>query len=282
MTKTFGLFGAVAVLAAATALSGCGGGGGGGGFGVAGSLGKQPSLTAGGVRASMANTGSGVGNTTILIRTVGGISWSHDPTNELAAPSGWVAETKLNAPPAVATHRFHAVTDYNTDGDNDYLAYGFWSRNVPDTLDASGFRSFFYGNMPYAGNVLTLPVTTVTYTGGAAGVYNKVGTSDYGHFKANFQLRASFGPLGNVNASLTGIEGNNGAGTGINDISNMIASLSRTGFTGTHTYGGRWGGLFFGPSGTTPTGVAGWFEKLTGHNSADDAFSLHGTFGATR
>ena len=196
-TASFRFSHSILAVLFALGLAACGGGGGsatgsGDGGGPTGPAAKQPGLTAGGVTASMANTGGGVGNTSILIRTVGGISWSHDPNNVLAAPSAdWVADTKLNAPPTVATQRFHAVTDYNTDGDDDYLAYGFWSRNAPDTLDASGFRSFFYGNKPYAGNVRAL-TGSATYTGGAAGVYRILDTDDYGYFKANVALTAGF------------------------------------------------------------------------------------------
>lgn len=292
MTKTFGLFGALAVLAAATALSGCGGGGGGGGFGPGGqgvSV-KQPSLTAGGVRASMANTGGGVGNTTILIRTVGGISWSHNPANELTAPSAdWVADTKLNAPSSLARERFHAVTDYNTDGDSDYLAYGFWSRNVPDTLTPAGFRSFFYGNMPYAAGIgdVNGPLNAVvTYTGGAAGVYRIAGTSSYGYFKGNFQLKAGFGEGGKVEARITGISRQSGSPAfDFGDSSRLFAGYSGGNrFTGL-SHGPNWGGQFFGPSGSgqIPTGVAGWFENVTSESTATNdnrVAGLSGSFGA--
>lgn len=214
----------------------------------------------------MTNTESGVGSTAISMRTTGGISWTHNPTNELAASSAdWVADTKLNAPPALTTQRFHAVTDYNTDGDDDYLAYGFWSRNAPDTLDASGFRSFFYGNMPYANNVRALTTGNATYTGGAAGVYRIEDTDNYGYFRANVQLTASFGDGGNVQARITDISRQSGSPSfNFGDSPPLFADYSGGNRFAGRSHGPVWGGQFFGPSdsGQNPTGVAGWFEKV--------------------
>ena len=263
-------------------LAACGGGGGGGGgFGPGGqgiSV-KQPGLTAGGVTAAIGHDGT---NATILIRRPGGGNWPTTPSQVHTAPSGWAAVTKLS--PGGGAERFHAVTDIDSITDNDYLAYGYWSKNAPASLASSDFQPFFYGNMPYSGNVLTQPLgTNATYTGGAAGIYHIHGTSDYGHFKADFQLRANFGPGGTVVGSLTNIAHlASDPAFAFGNVNSMTGKLSSNGFSGPTLLGGRWGGRFFGPSGALPTGVAGWFEGVGVGDDGTRLAELYGSFGAKR
>lgn len=278
----------------ALCLGACGGGGGGtatGGPSSAGGGGtvqtRQPSLTAGGVTAHISYSGTA----NISIRK-GSQPWTHIPNHLLAAPStaGWTAATRLNDLPADATERFYAVTDIGSATDNDYLAYGYWSKNKPASLslDADDFRSFFYGNTLYTGNVAGLPITNtaVTYTGGAAGVYRILGTDSYGHFQANIELRALFGEGGSIRATLSDISVMSSSPAFNFREEGFDAKLSGSSFTGTGpTSGSSWGGKFFGPSGgdATPTGVAGWFESLTSTETGSDRkASLNGSFAANR
>ena len=259
---------------------------------------RQPSLSAKGVRAVITY----FNGARIDISESSGMSWTEDPSARLDPPAGWSAETKLDGDStSKTTARFHVVTDYGKVNDDDYLAYGFWSKNLPDTQAADGFVSFFYGNMPYAGNVGTLPVAPqpqpVTYRGGAAGVYKILGDLDedvdevpYGHFKANIRLVASFGQNGKVLGYITDItplRPLNSKNPGLSNVHAMSAEFSGSTFVGRgpRCGGSCWGGQFFGPSGggQVPTGAAGWFERLTSYESGDDrAVSLYGSFGAVK
>ena len=274
---------AVAATFTLLVLAACGGGGGGGGgFGPGGqgiSV-KQPGLTAGGATAGISHNGT---SPSITIRTPRGSIWTDTPAQVHTAPSGWFASTK--SPFGDNSRIFHAVTDINSSTDNDYLAYGYWSRSVPHTLASSGFQSFYYGSMPYGGNAAapSLQGMTATYTGGAAGVYNILGTSNYGHFKANFQLRANFGPVGTFVGSLTNITHLTGdPAFAFRNIDRVPGAISGSGFFGETILGGRMSGRFFGPSGALPTGVAGWFEDLRTPDNGSRTAILSGSFGATR
>ena len=260
---------------------------------------RQPSLTANGVRAVISFVG---GSPLIDIREPGS-AWATPPNDALGPPADWTATTELDGVSTLpTTGRFHVVTDYGKDNDDDYLAYGFWSKNTPDSQGADGFASFFYGNMPWAGNVATLPVAPqpqpVTYRGGAAGVYKILGTAEvpvqgeatYGHFKANIRLVASFGQNGKVLGYLTDItplRPLNSKNPALSGVHHMSAEFSGSAFAGRgpRCGGTCWGGQFFGPSGSepVPTGAAGWFERLTSYESGDDrAVRLDGSFGAVK
>ena len=303
-TASFRFSNSILAVLFALSLAACGGGGGsatgsgdnGGPRGPGpGNSGKQPGLTAGGVTVLMSNNMDGVANTSMIIRK-GVVPWTVPPANTLTAPTGWKAETKLSGDSTLeTTGRFHAVTDYATDGDDDYLAYGFWSRNTPDTLDSSGFQSFFYGNMPYAGNIAALPIVnptnpaTVTYTGGAAGVYSISGSDSHGFFRAVAELTTQFGKNGSVRGRIKSIESlSNSPAFSFVDITTLFADFSGNNrFSGTGPHGSTsWGGQFFGPSdsGQIPTGIAGWFEKVVTGSPVDNddrRAILSGSFGAT-
>ena len=247
---------------------------------------RQPSLSAKGVRAVITY----FNGARIDISESSGMSWTEDPSARLDPPAGWSAETKLDGDStSKTTARFHVVTDYGKVNDDDYLAYGFWSKNLPDTQAADGFVSFFYGNMPYAGNVETLPVTPqyVIYQGGAAGVYRIVGQDDYSHFKANVELLASFGRDGGVEGKITDISAlrPNDHSFSFSNLTTLHADFSGNSFVGGGpTCRSCWGGQFYGPSGNgqVPTGAAGWFEKLVSNEEGSgtrQAF-LYGSFGA--
>ena len=300
-TTSFRFSNSILAVLFALGLAACGGGGGsatgsgdnGGPRGpVSGNSGKQPGLTAGGVTVSMVNSPptTGVEHTNFTIRK-GVTRWATPANHTLGAPStDWAADTRLSGVSTLeTTERFHAVTDYATEDDDDYLAYGFWSRNTPDTLDASGFQSFFYGNMPYAGNVRALATGNATYTGGAAGVYRIEDTDDYGYFQANVQLTASFGEGGRVEARMTGITSQSGSPSfNFGDSPPLFADYSGGNRFAGRSHGPVWGGQFFGPSGSgqNPSGVAGWFEKVPVDDPApSDPLNpgrahLSGSFGA--
>ena len=226
-----------------------------------------------------------------------GVYWVDDvPDNEAHSTPmfGWTAKTyqdatgSTNNPVDPATERFHVVTTLGRFSGDNYLAYGYWSKYDPDTLDASGFQSFFYGSMPYPGNIEELPVdlanpVQVTYTGDAAGVFQIVDTTDYGHFDADITLAAHFGEGGAIRASLTNIQGVDSGPSFVD-----IGTLATTEFSGNRFAGegpstlDRWGGLFFGPSASNqvPSGAAGWFEVISYRTTDNSSAFLYGSFGA--
>lgn len=243
---------------------------------------KQPGLTAGGATAGISHDGS---NPVIKI-SKGSTEWTTPLSDGYfhTAPDGWSVAAKL-APGN--RQQFYAVTDIASATDGDYLAYGYWSKYTPDSLAASGFQTFFHGSMPYGGNAAaqSLSGMTATYTGGAAGVYNIRNTDSYGQFKADFELKASFGPGGSVTGSLTNLSHLTGdPAFAFGNINNVGGRISGNGFAGNGPRGGSWGGKFFGPSagGVLPTGVAGWFERISSveiGTSGREAL-MSGSFGA--
>ena len=281
----------LAMLAAAAAvalgLSACGGGGGtatfgsrGGGTATDGSRGgnpaptggKTPSLTAGGVRLHIQEGGGGAANLNV---SEGSAAWGDTPDHALSAPTGWSAVTKIN--PAPVTHRFHAVTDIASFADADYLAYGHWAENFGSPTERPDFKTFFYGNKPYTGSIPT-STATATYTGGAAGIYEKTGSpGTWGYFSSAISLEANFG-TGKVTATLSGFSILTALSPSFNfsNVTTEAATISGGSFTQT-----LWGGRFFGPSGAAPTGVAGWFEGLTSAESGGTgSATLYGSFAA--
>ena len=276
-----------AAAMAALALSACGGGGGGGSGGGGGPLTSGPSLTAGGVTARVSWTGGPV-----LTISRGGAEWTGSPVpgDIQAAPSGWYSSTRLNSSHA-ATERFRLVAEIDSASDEDYLAYGYWNRIPLDSLD--DFKPFYYGSMPYTGNVRR-QTGSARYTGGATGVYRLNGaTAVAGRFTADVAINVSFG-LNTEPASLqfgmsnfaTRTSAGTAAGPAVDGTGSraLIAEAAGSSFTGTGSFGGaRWGGRFFGPSGAHPTGIAGWFEKLRAEvKNSTNYVVLRGVFGAKR
>ena len=292
----------LAMLAAAAAvalgLSACGGGGGGGtatggggtatggsGGGPSGPSGgggptstaqKEPSLTAGGVTVGVRDGGGGSFGITI---TKGGTPWTVTANNQLAAPTGWTAVTRLNSGNTGSSHRFHVVHDIASLSDADYLAYGHWSANFPSPpAEKPDFESFFYGKLPYTGNV-PASTPTATYTGGAAGIYKTGTPGAWGYFKSDISLEANFG-TGKVTATLSGfgVVSALSPSFSFSDVTMSAATISGSSFTAAD-----WGGRFFGPAGAAPTGAAGWFENLVSqqHGGTGSA-TLYGSFAANK
>ncbi len=283
---------AVAVLA----LSACGGSGGGGGTGI-----LAPSLTAGGVTAAITHTGS-LQKITI---TKGGTVWTDDPSGfdeeEPTSHGGWVWETdtKLNAPAATATERFRAVGTIASATDDDYLLYGYWARepaNVNDHLYMRDYKPFYYGKKPYTGNVQG-QTGRVTYRGGATGVAQETDTAGdgsrvVGRFGIDAAVIVDFGS--NTEApelelrfvpdsfDLYYTDGSSGPNiSGMDGVPEATATGPSFYSPGDSSGFKVWGGQFFGPSGSAPTGVAGWFRNLRTVGGSK-GFLLHGTFAAKK
>ena len=174
--------------------------------------------------------------------------------------------------------------------DADYLAFGYW--NMIDIESLADVMPFYYGAMPYAGNVQALS-GTANYTGNAAGGYEHktydagtgTPTSTYGHFTAAVRLNAFFGGEdgmstidGIVDAFDLEVQGSDPALDNI-DWEVMLNRTEVTGqnFMGT-TNGGNWNGAFFGPSDEEklPSGVAGGFNASLGNGA------VKGAYGATQ
>lgn len=266
--------------------SGSGGGNSDGGGGATSTLGRSPS--AGGVTAEINHTGV---SQNIRIAK-GDYLWMHDPSTAQPPPTGWIAETKLNAPAATATELFRAVGTIPSAGNEDYLLYGYWNRLPLDSL--GDYEPFYYGGTPYTGNVRE-QTGAASYTGGATGVYqtdtSPGATAVAGRFTADVEISVNFGnetedgglQLGMSNiATLTSA---GAAGPTLDDIrSTLTADVEGSGFTGDGpNNGSRWGGQFYGPSDGVPTGLAGWFEGILARSSDDSGVAfLSGTFGAKK
>lgn len=110
-------------------------------------------------------------------------------------------------------------------------------------------------------------------------------------FGADVNLTASFGDanvLGSISGTISGVETERGSPLdarltlGVAEIgaSNFFTGETSMTFEG-RSYGGQWGGQFFGSSATdAPSFVAGTFGATTGGDSATG--SLVGAFGAER
>ena len=159
-----------------------------------------------------------------------------------------------------------------------------------DSLD--DFKPFYYGKMPYTGNVRR-QTGSAAYAGGATGVYRlNGGTAVNGRFTADVSITANFGS--NTDAAAlklrmsnfaTRISAGTAAGPEIESAlsSLLIADAAGSSFTGTGSFTGKWGGRFFGPSGGKPTGIAGWFEKVRAEVASSTNFVvLRGVFGAKK
>ena len=275
--------------------------------------GKQPGLSARGVTVAIGHSG---GLPTFAVNR-GGTAWTLDGFTYF--PGGgdngdWTGTaTKLNvkkpeepeeleAAKAKATQRFRVVTDIAGSNDMDYLAYGYWSRHPSTSLYHDDFEPFYYGSMPWAGDVKNLS-GQATYKGNAIGAYEVTRSLGslitYGYFEAQVLLTASFGPNGQVEGRMTNIEDleerypdGNSPLSSFRDPSPFIADYDSSGRSFTNrdcgTSGCDWGGYFLGPSasGQVPTGTAGWFEGLSMSEPCTPVLcrtaTLEGAFGAQR
>ena len=252
---------------------------------------KQPGLSARGVAVSIAHNGF---EPTFKVNK-GQVPWTHEGFKTLPGDGGdWKGTAaKLNAN---QTERFRAITDFTGSGDMDYIAFGYWSRHPAASVDLdNGFEPFYYGSMPYAGNVKNLG-RNATYTGNAIGAYQVLSTATRGYFSARVNLTASFGSSGQVQARVVkasdieeSYHNSRDPLSGFGDSASLSADYDSSGrsFAGDCGAGGcEWGGYFLGPSdsGQVPTGAAGWFKKLTIHQDLSDGSRrtarLDGSFGA--
>ena len=274
-----------AAAAAALALSACGGGGGSSGSsgGPTSTLGRSP--TAGGVTASLTHDGT---NQNIVIKK-GGTEWTEVAHNRGLEPSGWKRVTRLNAHRDMGpTERFYAVGRIASSTDQDYLLYGYWASLPIDKLD--DYKPFYYGKTPYTGNVLAL-TGTVTYSGGAAGVYQEEGdstqargdfTSDNAKFTVTFSATGAMAQL--ILRDMEAYTDEVTIGPEFGASATGQFKITGASFAGTHaSNGSTWGGQFYGPSSATPTGVLGWFKSLRVWSSgAGKWHRLYGVFGGKR
>ena len=177
--------------------------------------------------------------------------------------------------------------------DADYLAFGYWNKVPAETL--ADFVPFYYGSMPYGGNVQALS-GTATYTGHAVGGYQRnnydaqTGVADptFGHFIANVRLSAFFGGEDGMSTIDGIVEDFTTPTTGDQDLLALWeVMLKRTEVNGQtfngDTDGGTWDGAFFGPATDDdgmmihPSGVAGTFNATVGTSGA-----VMGAYGAER
>ena len=187
-----------AAAMAALALSACGGGGGGGsgppvvsGGGGASSLAPSSTPSAGGVTAQLRWTGS-----TVIGVVKGDDPWTNDASTVQPAPTtGWTAATKQDRAGNNATELFRVVTNFDA-SEEDYLAYGYWSRSGSHLVGLNDYKPFYYGDMLYTGNVRE-QTGIASYTGGATGVYRTDvtpgATAVAGHFTADVAIAVTFG-----------------------------------------------------------------------------------------
>ena len=283
--------GMAAAAIAAMLLTACGGGGGGGpsGAGVPSAFGRG----AGGVTVavSRANGASTAG----FAFTRGGAAWTADPSGGHAhMPSGvngWFGAAKTDAAGSAAQERIAAYADIeeasappNSVADADYLVFGYWN----ELADYTRVTPFYWGPMPYAGDVTARTAPSVAYHGLAAGTFKSAGHRHRGYFTASATLTADFraGILsGRVRGFQLRIVTNDapptttGASVSLNPI-----NLTGNHFSGATGNGGAWSGSFFGPAGADPTGVAGVFDDriATTINGEYVWTAVTGAFGATR
>ena len=188
-------------------------------------------------------------------------------------------------------------TDYEGEGDTDYLAGGIWVF-APDDATSVGdyeFGAFGDGNDPFEQSNLAGLTGTVTYSGEATAVYSVVSTGRNYFPDANASLTARFGDgaaLGTIEGRIYDITGDGPAsgygGVVVNLGSAAIGGANSGFFTGDVTttgtdspFTGKWGGQFYGngAAATDPPGsVGGTFGATTA--SGDESFV--GVFGAYR
>ena len=189
-------------------------------------------------------------------------------------------------------------TDYEGEGDTDYLAGGIWVF-APDDATSVGdyeFGAFGDGNDPFEQSNLAGLTGTVTYSGEATAVYSVVSTGRNYFPDATASLTASFGDgtdLGTIEGRIHDITGD---GPASDSYDGVVINLGRaniggansgfftgdTSTTGTDSpFTGKWGGQFFGngaAAATPPGSVGGTFGGAT----ADGGQSFVGVFGAYR
>ena len=273
--------GMAAAAMAAMLLSACMGGGGSGGgppgvsnAGVSGTFGQG----ARGVSVEVTHNGSAAA----YAFTKGGTAWTDDPSTAYSAITGWSGSAKANAPAGSETERIAAYADIAGAADDDYLVFGYWNsiaNGIPQVA-----APFYWGSKPYEGDVKSsLRTASVTYTGEAAGVYNMPSQSARGYFQSSVQLVADFG-VGTISGALSSFTYQTTGGVGAPGDPGAV-SLADINFNGPSFSSGTWSGMFFGPSGADPTGVAGVFGVTVETNFValpGQKMSLTGAFGAKR
>ena len=189
-------------------------------------------------------------------------------------------------------------TDYEGDGDTDYLAGGIWVY-TPD--DATSLRDYEYGAFadgsdPFVqANIMAL-TSTATYVGSATGVYSVTSRSRNYFVDADVQLNADFSNssnLGTISGTVSNITGDAPEsgwydGVTINLGSANIGSSNSGFFTGTTTstgttvpFSGKWGGQFYG-NGNVATSQPGSVAGTFGGATADGDQAFVGVYGAYR
>ena len=180
-------------------------------------------------------------------------------------------------------------------GGTDWLAAGIWAF-VPNSEQSDDYEfGAFADGVSFLGENLQALTGDATYTGEAVGVYYSQLPNDgeASPFGADVNLTASFGDanvLGSISGTISGVETESGSPLGATlTLGTALIGDSDSGFFtgntsmtfGGRSYGGRWGGQFFGSSATdTPSFVAGTFGATTGEGGATG--SLVGAFGAER
>lgn len=291
MSGNIGSPGIAAAAIAAMLLSACGGGGSGPpGADVPGSFGRG----AEGVTVAVSRDHGA--STAGFAFTKGGAAWTADPSGGHAhmasGAAGWFGAAKTDAAAgAAAQERIAAYSNIeeasappNSAADGDYLVFGYWN----ELADATRVTPFYWGPMPYAGDVTARTAPTVSYHGRAAGTFKADGHQHRGYFTARAVLVADFGAglLGGrvSDFRLQAVTG--GAPPSTTGASVSLNELRLTGnhFSGATNRGGKWSGSFFGPAGADPTGVAGVFDDRlsTTINGAYVLTAVTGAFGATR
>ena len=177
--------------------------------------------------------------------------------------------------------------------DTDYLAGGIWLF-VPDNRLSAGdyvFGVFGDGSDPFEQGNLAALTGAATYEGDAIGFYSEKtnGNTDIGEFEGDVMLTANFGSsseLGDISGSITDFVVDDVSHTGTLNLGTADIGSGNNGFfegvvtgsDGDHSYGGMWGGQFFGngESDGKPGSVGGTF----GGSSEDDSVNFVGIFGA--
>ena len=180
--------------------------------------------------------------------------------------------------------------------DGDYLAFGYWKRESKGTngMTTYNISAFGQGSMPFVASAIPALQGTAKYAGPAAGLFAKRtfssdGTSQVtqgGEFTADVNLTASFGGGAiafndqfSIDGTVTGFKNSKGntidPGWALTLNKANFATVNSAGtdyeahtnsFDGTikamgTTVGGKWEGMFYGPSANDamPSSVAGQF-----------------------